>query len=105
VIEDDLKELRLSARADAARHRILTAAQSARRWQVIDRWIAGGVAASIALALLVGVVTNGTMGPRKFDTEAEELAAEIGALELAGALRRPRMPLSSSPWRYFDELP
>jgi hypothetical protein len=105
MIEEDLKKLRLTAPAEALRDRILTAAGAARRWQVIDRGIAGSAAAAIALALYVGLVTNGTSESRRIDPEAERLAAEIGAPELAGVFHRAMIPPRPTPWRFLDDLP
>jgi len=105
MIEEDLKKLRLTAPADGVRDRILSASSSARRWQVIDRWIAGGAAASVALALLVGLGANGKAKSHHYEAEADRLAAEIGAPELAGAFRRALIPPRPTPWRFLDELP
>jgi len=104
MIEDDLKKLRLTAPADGVRDRILSASRSARRWQVIDRWIAGGAGAA-ALAFLLALTANGTPHPVLIEAEAEKIAAEIGAPELAGAFRRALIPPPPTPWRFIDELP
>lgn len=105
MIEEDLKKFRLTVSADALRDRILSTSRSARRWQVVDRWIAGGAAASVALALFVGLATNGTPGSPHIEAEAERFAAEIGAPELAGPLRRALIAPRPPPWRFLDELP
>ena len=61
MIEGDLKKLRLAASADSARERILAAARSARKDQVIGRWIGRGAAGSIFLAIVLALL--GDRGP------------------------------------------
>ncbi len=79
MIEEDLKSFRLTTSADGARVRILSAARKARRWQVIDRWIAGGATAALILGIGVGSLAVRPSPPVTIDP------LELEAIKLAEA--------------------
>lgn len=61
MIEGDLKKLRLVASAEPVRERILSAARSARKDQLVGRWIGRGAAGSVFLAIVLASL--GDRGP------------------------------------------
>lgn len=72
MIEDDLRSLRLVAPAGAARNRILTAGQIARKDQCVGRWIRGIAAMSIAIAfaaVLLGTGEGARRSTQAFDPD------------------------------------
>ena len=58
MIEEELKNLRLSAPADGLRQRVLAVADTARRDRRLGRWIGGVAAAAIMIAGLAGVIAD-----------------------------------------------
>ena len=101
MIEGDLKKLRLVASAEPVRERILSAARSARKDQLIDRCIALGAAA--ACLVIVAFTADGASshGPPR----ADRIATELGAPDLSGALGQALLPPDGHSRSWIDDLP
>lgn len=102
MIEGDLKKLHLVASADSARERILSAARSARKDQLVGRWIGRGATGSILFAIaMASLADRGPMmkQPVRDPIHLLELA-QRGAVvpDLSDALTPLPRSVETPPW-------
>jgi hypothetical protein len=102
VIEGDLEKLHLVASADSARERILSAARSARKDQLVGRWIGRGATGSILVAIVMASL--GDQGPRMNQPDRDPIQllelAQGGAVvpDLSDALIPLPRSVENPPW-------